>query len=200
MAKILIVEDEEDILDLVEFNLHKSGMETVRATDGLQALKAAKKEKPDLILLDVMLPEKDGYSVLKELREKGKTKDIPVIMLTAKGREDDRIRGLDLGAEDYVTKPFSPKELVLRVRALLRRAEGSRRPDEVREGAFRLNRATLKVYLEEAPVDLTVTEFRLLLILIEGGGEVQERGSLLERVGATASASTPGPSTRTSNV
>lgn len=133
MAKILIVEDEEDILDLVEFNLHKSGMETVRATDGLQALKAAKKEKPDLILLDVMLPEKDGYSVLKELREKGKTKDIPVIMLTAKGREDDRIRGLDLGAEDYVTKPFSPKELVLRVRALLRRAEGSRRPDEVRE-------------------------------------------------------------------
>lgn len=182
MATVLIVDDERDILDLVALNLNRAGFETLAAADGLTALEVAKKKQPDLILLDLMLPGMDGYAVFKKLKRDARTRPIPVLMLTAKGQQGDKIAGLELGADDYVTKPFSPRELVLRVENLLRRSKKAAAQPELRVGEIHLDLKNLKLYVEGNPVDLTTTEFKLLALLVEQAGETQKRGDLLSEV------------------
>ena len=182
MHTVLVVDDEADILDLIAFNLQRQGLKVLTARDGLSAVFLAKEHQPDLIVLDLMLPGRDGFGVFKDLRGDTRTSQIPVIMLTARGELDDRITGLELGADDYVTKPFSPKELVLRVQALLKRTKKIVADSVLRQGSFRLERNTLKLYLDGQPVDLTATEFKLLRLLIEAGEQPQTRDELLREV------------------
>ncbi|MDA7921788.1 response regulator transcription factor [Verrucomicrobiales bacterium] len=183
MPTILIVDDEEDIRDLISMNLHREKDYTViEAADGLEALTAAKEQSPDLIVLDLMLPGMDGLNVCKNLKEGTKTKSIPVIMLTAKGRLEERIDGLALGADDYLSKPFSPKELMLRIRNLVHRSNSNQGSDVIAIGPFTLDKNVLKLALEGEEIDLTSTEFKLLLCLIESPGVTQERADLLKRV------------------
>ena len=182
MHTVLVVDDEADILDLIAFNLQRQGLKVLTARDGLSAVFLAKEHQPDLIVLDLMLPGRDGFGVFKDLRGDTRTSQIPVIMLTARGELDDRITGLELGADDYVTKPFSPKELVLRVQALLKRTKKIVADSVLRQGSFRLERITLKLYLDGQPVDRTATEFKLLRLLIEAREQPQTRDELLREV------------------
>lgn len=179
-STILIVEDEQDIRELIAENLELAGMRPIEAADGLKALRAAREQLPDLILLDLMLPEMDGYSVLRQLRENRHTANIPIIMLTAKGAQDERIEGLAMGADDYVAKPFSPKELVLRVQAVLRRAASD--SGVMAHGPFRLDKNQLRLSVQGDEIELTATEFKLLLCLMETPGESIDRAELLKRV------------------
>jgi two-component system phosphate regulon response regulator PhoB len=181
--KILVVDDEPDALELIEFNLKASGFAVFTASDGADALKQARKVLPDLIVLDVMLPEIDGLEVCKILRREPATAGVPILMLTAKATEIDRVLGLELGADDYVTKPFSPRELVLRVKGLLRRGQ----PDpeaqtELRAGELRLDVPRHQVMVKGRGVDLTATEFKLLTVLVQRRGRVQTRERLLQDV------------------
>lgn len=182
MQKILIVEDERDIADLVGFNLERAGYAVMKAHDGITGAETAIRERPDLVILDLMLPGKDGYGVFKELRRDSRSRDIPVIMLTARAQTEDRIQGLEAGADDYLTKPFSPKELMLRVQAVLKRSDGPPGLVEVTYGPFRFDKNALKFYLEGEPVELTSTEFKLLLFLTERAGKAQDRNDLLRTV------------------
>lgn len=182
MQKILIVEDERDIADLIGFNLERAGFEVLKAFDGISGAETALRERPDLVILDLMLPGKDGYGVFKDLRRDARGRDIPVIMLTARAQTEDRIQGLEAGADDYLTKPFSPKELLLRVQAVLKRAEGSPGAVEVSHGPFLFDKNSLKFYLDGEPVELTSTEFKLLLYLTERAGKPQDRNDLLRAV------------------
>jgi two-component system, OmpR family, phosphate regulon response regulator PhoB len=182
MQKILIVEDERDIADLVGFNLERAGYSVLKAHDGITGTEVAIRERPDLVILDLMLPGKDGYGVFKELRRDSRSRDIPVIMLTARAQTEDRIQGLEAGADDYLTKPFSPKELMLRVQAVLKRSDGPPGSVEVTYGPFRFDKNSLKFYLEGEPVELTSTEFKLLLFLTERAGKAQDRNDLLRTV------------------
>ena len=182
MATILIVDDEDDIRELIAMNFHREGFDTLEAADGLQAIKIARNKSPDLILLDLMLPEKDGYSVFKDLKKSSLTQNVPVVMLTARGKLDERITGLSLGADDYVTKPFSPKELVLRVKNVLHRTQAHPGGTIIETGDFRLDKNNLALHLAGEAVDLTTTEFKLLVVLIESGGTTQEREDLLRQV------------------
>ena len=181
-APVLVVDDEADILELVTFNLERQGYTVLTADDGIAAVEVAKDKLPDLILLDLMLPGKDGYMVFKELRADPRTQGIPVLMLTAKGELNDRIVGLELGADDYVPKPFSPKELMLRVKALLKRTKRVTVDASLRRGKFLLERNSLKFFLAGHPVDLTATEFKLLRILVEAAPTPVERDVLLREV------------------
>lgn len=182
MQTILIIEDEPDISDLVAFNLQRNSFQTEQALDGLIGLARAQSLLPDLILLDLMMPGMDGKTVFKELRNDSRTKDIPVIMLTAKGQVEDRIEGLEDGADDYVTKPFSPKELVLRVKSVLKRSSVTHSTDDFTCGPFRFKKGSLGFYIDGEEVDLTSTEFKLMLYLCERVGVTQDRGSLLKNV------------------
>ena len=182
MHRILIVEDERDINDLIGFNLQRAGYEVIKAYDGLEGTELALRERPDLILLDLMLPGRDGYGVFRELRRDSRTSNTPVIMLTARAQTEDRIQGLEAGADDYLTKPFSPKELMLRVQAVLKRVEGPPGNVDLTFGPFRFDKNALKFYLENEPVDLTSTEFKLLLFLCERPGKTQDRNDLLRTV------------------
>lgn len=182
MQKILIVEDERDIADLVGFNLERAGYSVMKAHDGITGAEVAIRERPDLVILDLMLPGKDGYGVFKEIRRDSRSRDIPVIMLTARAQTEDRIQGLEAGADDYLTKPFSPKELMLRVQAVLKRSDGPPGNVEVTYGPFRFDKNSLKFYLEGEPVELTSTEFKLLLFLTERAGKAQDRNDLLRTV------------------
>ena len=182
MHTVLVVDDETDILELVAFNLERQQFKVITADNGITAVQLAKEKLPELIVLDLMLPGIDGFSVYKELRADPRTSGIPVLMLTAKGEVNDRISGLELGADDYVTKPFSPKELMLRVRALLKRTRKVTVDASLRIGDFLLERNTLKLFLAGQPVDLTATEFKLLRLLVEASSEVQERDVLLREV------------------
>ena len=182
MQKILIVEDERDIADLVGFNLERAGFRVLKAHDGISGAELAIHERPDLVILDLMLPGKDGYGVFKEIRRDSRSRDIPVIMLTARAQTEDRIQGLEAGADDYLTKPFSPKELMLRVQAVLKRSDGPPGSVEVTYGPFRFDKNSLKFYLEGEPVELTSTEFKLLLFLTERAGKAQDRNDLLRTV------------------
>ena len=182
MYRVLIAEDESDVLDLVSFNLHRESIETIPAKDGIVAIELALKELPDLILLDLMLPGRDGFSVFKELRLDSRTKDIPVLMLTAKAQLEDVIAGLELGADDYLTKPFSPKELILRVKALLKRSAVTSGNSVITVGKIQLDKNTLSCFIEGEKTDLTPTEFKLLLLLIEREGYPQERQDILREV------------------
>lgn len=182
MQKILIIEDERDIADLVGFNLERAGFEVLKAHDGITGADMAIQLRPDLVILDLMLPGKDGYRVFKDLRRDTRSSGIPVIMLTARAQTEDRIQGLEAGADDYLTKPFSPKELMLRVQAVLKRSDGPPGQVELSHGPFRFDKNALKFYLEGEPVELTSTEFKLLLFLTERAGKAQDRNDLLRTV------------------
>lgn len=182
MHTVLVVDDETDILELVSLNLRRQQFSVLTAENGLAAVQIAKESLPDVIVLDLMLPGLDGVSVFKELRADTRTAGIPIVMLTAKGEVNDRIAGLELGADDYVTKPFSPRELVLRVEALLKRAQKVKSDSTLRAGEFQLERNSLKLFLAGQQVDLTATEFKLLRLLVEAKGKLQERDVLLREV------------------
>ena len=181
---ILVVEDEEDILDLISYNLKQAGFSVIAVESGEEALEVASEEKFSLVLLDLMLPGIDGLEVCRLLRAKPETKNIPVLMLTARTEEVDRIVGLELGADDYLTKPFSPRELVLRVRAILRRAEvvESVSDETIRIGSLTIDPIEHRVQLLGEEIELTATEFRLLLTLAQRRGRVQSREELLNVV------------------
>ncbi|MCS6304739.1 MAG: response regulator transcription factor [Nitrospira sp.] len=182
--KILIVEDEQDILQLVKHYLEKEGFRPVTAMSGLEALKKVKEDKPDLVVLDLMLPEMDGLEVCKRLRSVPDTAMLPILMLTAKAEESDTIVGLELGADDYVTKPFSPKALVARVKALLRRVERapSAEPDLYRYDTLTMDLARHEVTIGTKEVPLTAKEFGLLEHLLRHRGRVLTREVLLNAV------------------
>ncbi len=182
--KILIVEDEQDILQLVKHYLEKEGFRPVTAMSGLEALKKVKEDKPDLVVLDLMLPEMDGLEVCKRLRSVPDTAMLPILMLTAKAEESDTIVGLELGADDYVTKPFSPKALVARVKALLRRVERapSTDPDLYRYDTLTMDLARHEVTIGTKEVPLTAKEFGLLEHLLRHRGRVLTREVLLNAV------------------
>lgn len=182
MHRILIVEDETDIASLIEFNLQRGGFETMTAHDGIAGTALALRERPDLIVLDLMLPGRDGYAVLREIRRDPRTVSTPVLMLTARARTEDRIEGLQAGADDYLTKPFSPKELLLRVQAILKRAEAPPGAVDFSHGPFRFDKTALRFYLDNEPSELTSTEFKLLLYLCERAGKTQDRNDLLRVV------------------
>ena len=182
VPKILIVEDEPDMAELVAFKLDRAGFQTVVAQDGLSAVKLAWSEEPDLILLDLMLPGKDGFSVFKDLRRDARTSTTPVIMLTARAQTQDRIEGLEAGADDYLTKPFSPKELILRVESVLKRYMVRQSSVKYECGVFRFDKNNLKFYLAKEEVELSITEFKLLLHLAEKPGITQTREDLLRLV------------------
>lgn len=187
-AKILVVDDESNILDVVELYLLREGYKVLRAADGPTALSIYADQKPDLVILDVMLPQIDGLEVLKRLRAQGPMA-APVIMLTAKSQEEDKLTGLEGGADDYITKPFSPRELVARVKVALRRLQetparpGSSSSEEVLtlEG-LRINKSARTIELEGKPVELTAKEFDLLWFLASNPGQVFTREQLLDKV------------------
>jgi len=182
MQKILIVEDERDIADLIGFNLQRNGYEVLKAHDGISGTEVAMRERPALIILDLMLPGRDGFAVFRELKRDSRTSNTPVIMLTARAQTEDRIQGLEVGADDYLTKPFSPKELMLRVQAVLKRADAPPGAVDFTYGPFRFDKNSLKFYLDNEPVDLTSTEFKLMLFLCERAGKSQDRNDLLRTV------------------
>ncbi|MGB9660435.1 MAG: response regulator [Moorellaceae bacterium] len=180
-AKILVVDDEPAILELVTYNLEQAGFTAITAADGETALKLVEKEKPDLVILDVMLPKIDGFEICRTLRARGNT---PILMLTARREEVDRVLGLELGADDYLTKPFSPRELVARVRAILRRVSESSNRQEgmIAVGDLVINPDSHEVKMRGKPVDLTLKEYQLLKFLAENPGRVFTREALLDRL------------------
>jgi two-component system phosphate regulon response regulator PhoB len=178
---ILVIEDEEDVADLVRYHLRKAKYRVVISADGADGAKLAVSEKPDAIVLDVMLPKLNGFEVTKRLRSDARTAGIPILILSAKGETENRIKGLEFGADDYLPKPFSPKELLLRIQALLRR-KGAPAPESVDTGPFSLDRTSLKVTLDGQRIDLTSTEFKLLSLLIGKAGSIQSREDLLQEV------------------
>ena len=181
--RILVVDDEPDIVALVVYHLAKEGYRVSSASSGSEALATARRERPALMVLDLMLPGLSGFDVLEQLRADEATAGIAVLMLTARKEEPDRIKGLSLGADDYLTKPFSPQELVLRVKAILRRSTAVPAAGEMLViGALAIDRAAHTVSVRGSDVELTPTEFKLLLLLAERRGRVQGRAQLLENV------------------
>jgi phosphate regulon transcriptional regulator PhoB len=179
--KILVVEDEKDIVKMLEYNLKKEGYGTLSARNGDTAIEVAKKEHPDLILLDLMLPGIDGLEVCKALKAERKTATIPIIMLTAKSQESDKVVGLELGADDYITKPFSPRELMARIKAVLRRGK-EKLPEVLTISDLTIDFAKVAVAVKNKPVDLTAKEFELLKTLIKAKGRVLSRDHLLNTI------------------
>jgi two-component system alkaline phosphatase synthesis response regulator PhoP len=185
MAKenILVVEDEEDILELVRYNLNKEGYRVTGVLSGEEGVQAARSHPPDLVILDLMLPGMDGFTVCRELKQDVRTRDLPIIILTAKGEEADIVAGLELGADDYVTKPFSPRELLARLRAVLRRQAGV----DSNRGVLEIHQMVIhpgrhEVLIQGQPVDLTATEFRLLSFLARRPGWVFTRSQIVQGV------------------
>jgi len=181
-ATILVVEDESDIRDLLAFTLAREGFSVLQADSGPVALEQARNKHPDLILLDLMLPGMDGLNVHKLLQRESSTAGIPVIMLTAKGEEIDRIVGLEIGAADYIVKPFSLREVILRIRAVLGRKAQPPQNSILQCGPVSLDTSSYSVRIFDTPVELTITEFRLLQDLIEHSGKVRTREQLLSTV------------------
>ena len=182
MSKILIVEDDPDIRELLRFNLEKAGYTLFLAEDGEKALTLARKHSPDIILLDLMLPGVDGLEVCRTLKKDPELQRIPVIMVTAKGEEMDRVVGLELGADDYVVKPFSLREVVLRIRKILDRGERQTAPSILKADPLVLDLDAHTARLDDQFLELTATEFRLLTYLLRHRGRVQTREMLLDRV------------------
>lgn len=181
--KVLIIDDEEHIVDLIKYNLEANGFQTIVAFNGVDGLKLSKSEKPDLILLDLMLPGIDGLEVLKRIRSDEKLKNTPVIMLTAKSEEIDKILGLELGADDYITKPFSVRELTARVKAVLRRMTSKEEESQTFNFAdVEIDYVRHEVKKGEEKVELTLKEFELLDILIKNKGKVLTRDLLLDKI------------------
>ena len=187
MNKILVVEDEPDILEMVRYNLAQAGLDVETAEDAESALQHIREGLPDLIVLDLMLPGIDGLDMCRELKQDARTRPVPILMLTARKEEVDRIVGLELGADDYVVKPFSPRELVLRVRAILKRIQSDERSAPhaetvLRAGPLSIDKDAHQALLNGDPLELTSTEFKLLVTLIERRGRVQTRDELLNTV------------------
>ncbi|MBI1976997.1 MAG: response regulator transcription factor [Candidatus Omnitrophica bacterium] len=180
---ILVVEDEPNISQAIQYNLEKEGYRVSSAGDGAQGLKLAQTALPSLVVLDLMLPQMDGLEICRLLKREEKTKNIPILMVTAKSQETDKVVGLELGADDYLAKPFSMRELIARVKAILRRSSG---PQTVQEllvcGTLKLDLARRKVTVKEKEVVLTAKEFDLLRVLMEAKGRVLDREKLLERI------------------
>lgn len=184
LKKILVVDDEEHIIELIRFNLETNGYFVIAANDGNEALKKVKEEKPDLVILDLMLPSIDGIEICKILRKNKETEKLPIIMLTAKSEEIDMILGLEIGADDYITKPFSVRELLARIKAVLRRTQ---QRQERRENVIKIGDITIDVEKHEVTkkgkkIDLTLKEFELLRILSEKRGNVLTRNYLLDEI------------------
>ncbi len=185
MNKILVVEDEPDILEMVRYNLDQAGLDVETAEDAERALQSVQEVLPDLVILDLMLPGIDGLDMCRQLKQDARTRHIPILMLTARKEEVDRIVGLELGADDYVVKPFSPRELVLRAQAILRRSQGSLQSTTdtwLHLGPLSIDKAAHQALLNGDPLELTGTEFKLLITLIERRGRVQTRDDLLDTV------------------
>jgi two-component system phosphate regulon response regulator PhoB len=183
IPKILVVDDEPDAVELIKFNLKNAGYEVITAADGDEALKKARAQLPNLILLDLMIPEVDGLEVCKILRRDPRVSGVPIIMLTAKAAEIDRVLGLELGADDYVTKPFSPRELVLRIKRLLRSGQSTEeKSDEIILKELVINIPKHVATVKGKSVELTATEFKLLTVLAQRRGRVQSREQLLQDV------------------
>lgn len=182
MSKILIVEDESDISELIALHLAREGHEAQCVGNGLQVQSTAVEQQPDLIVLDLMLPGLEGMQVFKRLRADTRTNHIPVVILTAKSQVTDKISGLELGADDYLTKPFSPRELYLRISAILRRVKKVTHVSELQRGPFLIDRKSMKLFLNGNPLDLTTTEFKLLTTLMENDSAVHTRADLLREV------------------
>jgi len=181
--RVLVVDDEPDILNLLEYNLKRSGFQVLLAKDGPEAIEAVKAHRPDLVLLDIMLPDMEGTEVLRSLKSFESTASIPVIMLTAKGEELDKIVGFELGAEDYITKPFSPRELILRVKAVLKRAAEKPEPGDksVSYKELSIDFSRHRVTVSGKSVELSSTEFNLLSELMQAKGRVLTRDNILDR-------------------
>ena len=184
-SKIIVVEDEADILDVIEYNLTREGYKVLGFRDGEQGLEAIRGEEPQLVLLDLMLPGIDGIEICKKVKEDPVTRDVPVIMITAKTEESDVVLGLGVGADDYVSKPFSPKELVARVKAVLRRAplkETVVKTDRITHDGFVIDNTRHEVTIDGEPVTMTATEFKMLHFLASHPGRVFSREQLLSKV------------------
>jgi two-component system, OmpR family, phosphate regulon response regulator PhoB len=184
VTTVLLVDDERDLLSVLDFNLRAAGFETLLATRGEEALLAMKRRVPDLVLLDLMLPDLPGTEVCRRIKGDPRTRHVPVVMLTAKGDEVDRVVGFELGADDYVTKPFSVRELTLRLRAVLRRAGSGKPAEPPREevGPIRVDADAHRVFVDGAEASLTPLEFKLLTTFMARLGRVQSREQLLEDV------------------
>jgi phosphate regulon transcriptional regulator PhoB len=183
--KVLVVEDEPDIRKLVQYNLVQDHFKVLEAEDGEQALKILKHDKPNLVILDLMLPGLSGLEVCRALREKPETARLPILMLTAKAGEADKVIGLEMGADDYLAKPFSPREMLARVRALLRRADSAAPSDGAKvyqRGPLKIDFATYEVFIRGRAVKLTLKEFELLRFLAQNPNRVLSRDQLLDRV------------------
>ena len=180
--RIAVVEDEPDLAEVVRYNLTREGFQVDVHGRGDTALEAVRRRPPDLIVLDLMLPGLDGLELTRALKRDPATSRIRLVMLTARSEEVDRVVGLELGADDYVSKPFSPRELTLRIKAVLRRGDGAPPPVVLEAGSIRLDRAAHSVTLDGEPLALTATEFRLLQLLLERQGRVQSRPQLLSEV------------------
>lgn len=180
--RVLVVDDEPDILSILVYHLSREGYRVSTAVTGRSAVDTAISETPDLVVLDLMLPEMDGYEVLSQLRQHEKTSATPVILLTARTEEEERLKGFDVGADDYVTKPFSPRELVARVKALLRRTQAPPvdATNRLRHGPIEIDRAAHRVFSVGEEIELTRIEYRLLEVLVERRGRVQTRRQLLQ--------------------
>jgi two-component system, OmpR family, alkaline phosphatase synthesis response regulator PhoP len=192
MKRVLVVEDDKDIVELVRYNLEKDGYQVTSSADGATGLAQIRKAPPDLLVLDLMLPKLSGLEICKEVRKDASLNRLPVLILTAKGEEADRVVGLELGADDYVTKPFSPRELTARVKALLRRSEPgtpSEKPIEI--GTLRIDPAAYRVTRAAKPVPMSTLEFRLLYFLAARPNRVFTRDQLLDAVWGTERFVTP---------
>lgn len=184
MPKILVIDDEKDIVELISYNLEKEGFSVLKAYDGETALQRVKAQKPDLIILDLMLPEISGLEVCKAVRNNPATANLPIIMLTAKAEEVDKIIGLEMGADDYITKPFSIKELIARVRAMLRRRDNNKIPqkEEFKYGGLRINYVSYEVFVDGEKVTLSPTELKLIFFFSRNPGRVYTRNQILDHV------------------
>ncbi len=180
--KILIIEDDRDIVEMLDYNLKEEGYETVSAFNGEQGIALAGKERPDLIILDIMLPVMDGFEVCRALKNDHSVSHIPIIILSAKSQEMDKVVGLELGADDYVTKPFSPRELIARTRAILRRGREEHTGDRIKRGQITIDRTRHKVIVGEKEISLTLTEFKLLEFMARRPGAVFSRSQILDAV------------------
>jgi DNA-binding response OmpR family regulator len=176
--KVLVVDDDAKTVELVRLYLNRDGYRVLTAYDGAEALRLARESHPDLIVLDLMLPGINGLEVCRTLRNES---DVPIIMLTAKTTDQDKLTGLGLGADDYVTKPFSPRELVARVRAVLRRLPGERGPEKIEHGGLTLNFLKHEAFLADKPLNLTPVEFKLLRVLVKEPGRVFSRAQIIEK-------------------
>jgi two-component system phosphate regulon response regulator PhoB len=188
MTKVLVIDDEKDILALVRYHLEKAGFQSAEGMDGASALRLIREHHPDLVILDLMLPGMDGLEICRQLRQDATTARMPILMLTAKAEEVDRVVGLEVGADDYVVKPFSPRELIARVRAILRRAQEPSELSIRRVGDLEVDEARHSVMVHGAVVELTAKEFGLLCALMRANGRVLNREQLLEGVWGYADA------------